>query len=79
MLIFFFIAHIIQYDAKEVSENSQNQSWHLDPNGYIHIAANPNLVLDIKGGEDKDGAEVILYEKKQGSVAANQQWQIIPA
>ncbi|EIE86504.1 hypothetical protein G6F46_007824 [Rhizopus delemar] len=72
-------AHIIQYDAQEVSDDHKNQTWTIDGNGFIHTFASKDLVLDIKGGKDEDGAEVILYEKKQGSVAANQQWQLIPA
>ncbi|KAG1050128.1 hypothetical protein G6F43_007577 [Rhizopus delemar] len=72
-------AHIIQYDAKQTDESNVNQSWTFDANGYIYTHSNPDLVLDIKGAQDEDGAEVILYEKKQGTVAANQQWQLVPA
>jgi hypothetical protein len=50
----------------------------IDHEGYIHISSNPDLVLDIRGAEDEDGAEVILYEKRTGTVAANQQWELVP-
>jgi hypothetical protein len=50
----------------------------VDAQGYIHISSNPELVLDIRGAEDEDGAEVILYEKRNGTVAANQQWELVP-
>jgi hypothetical protein len=62
-----------------MDESNVNQSWTFDANGYIYTHSNPDLVLDIKYAQDKDGAEVILYEKKQGAVAANQLWQLVPA
>ncbi|KAH8551922.1 ricin B lectin domain-containing protein [Umbelopsis sp. PMI_123] len=52
---------------------------YIHPDGYIHSTANPNLVLDIKGAEDKSGASVILYEKRAGGIASNQRWELVPA
>ncbi|KAG0734503.1 hypothetical protein G6F64_000870 [Rhizopus arrhizus] len=72
-------ASIIQYDAKQVDESNLNQLWSFDPYGCIYAQSNPGLVLDIKDAQDKDGAEVILYERKQDTMAANQLWQLIPA
>lgn len=72
-------AHIIQYNQKPEYETESNQRWEIDHEGYIHSTADPNLVLDIKGAEDKAGAPVILYEKRAGGVASNQRWELVPA
>ncbi|KAI7877845.1 ricin B-like lectin [Lichtheimia hyalospora FSU 10163] len=65
---------IIQYDRKMTA--AENQRWAYS-NGFVHVASNPRLVLDIKGGSDKKGTKVILYERKD-SDNANQQWTIEP-
>ncbi|CEP15518.1 hypothetical protein [Parasitella parasitica] len=71
-------ARLIQHEkATSKDEDIAKQHWTIDHQGYIHISSDPNLVLDIKGAEDKDGAEVILYEKRSGTVAANQQWELV--
>ncbi|KAL0082265.1 ricin B lectin domain-containing protein [Phycomyces blakesleeanus] len=69
--------HIIQYSQKDTQEDSANQSWLIDHEGYIHTAADPTLVLDIRGASEKDGAEVILYEKQEGEEASNQRWDLV--
>lgn len=73
------LAHIIQYNQKPDYEPESNQKWEIDHEGYIHSIANPDLVLDIKGAEDKAGAAIILYEKRSGGVASNQRWELVPA
>jgi hypothetical protein len=78
-LIRMNLAHIIQYNQKPDYEPESNQKWEIDHEGYIHSTANPDLVLDIKGAEDKAGAAIILYEKRSGGVASNQRWELVPA
>ncbi|KAL9549767.1 hypothetical protein MBANPS3_005055 [Mucor bainieri] len=63
--------------ATSNDEEIEKQRWLIDHEGYIHISSNPDLVLDIKGAEDENGTEVILYEKRSGTVAANQQWELV--
>ncbi|KAL0079943.1 carbohydrate-binding module family 13 protein [Phycomyces blakesleeanus] len=70
---------IVQEDIKEASEEADSQRWLIDPQYYIHTAADTSLVLDIRGAEDEDGAEVILYEKREGTASSNQRWNLIPA
>ncbi|KAJ2958853.1 hypothetical protein NQZ79_g5579 [Umbelopsis isabellina] len=72
-------AHVIQYNEKPAYSTQSNQRWEVDHEGYIHSSANPNLVLDIKGAEDRSGAKIILYEQRQGGVASNQRWELVPA
>jgi len=41
--------------------------------GYqIHLASNPNIVLDLAGGGKADGVKICLYSNHNGS---NQQWK----
>lgn len=53
---------ICQYDRKWAQE-AYNQKWGYD-NGFIYCTSNPDLVLDIRGANDSDGTEVIVYNKK---------------
>ncbi|KAI8349433.1 ricin B lectin domain-containing protein [Choanephora cucurbitarum] len=73
-------ARLIQ-NEKATSNNDEieKQRWLIDPEGYIHIFSDPNLVIDIRGAEDKDGAEIILYEKRGGNASSNQRWRLEPA
>lgn len=73
-------AHVVQNErvTSGKDEEIEKQRWLVDHEGYIHIASDRNLVLDIRGGEDEDGAEVILYEKRNGTASANQQWDLVP-
>ncbi|KAG9025586.1 hypothetical protein FRB95_009983 [Tulasnella sp. JGI-2019a] len=44
--------------------------------GYsVHLAANPNIVLDLAGGGKDDGVKICLYNNHNG---ANQQWKFTP-
>ncbi|KAI8981624.1 ricin B lectin domain-containing protein [Mycotypha africana] len=70
-------ARVIQNERAEDEEGQAKQRWQIDSQGYIHLASHPDLVVDIRGAEDEDGAEIILYEKRSGTVAANQQWEIV--
>ncbi|KAI9481381.1 MAG: ricin B lectin domain-containing protein [Benjaminiella poitrasii] len=72
-------AKLIQNEkATSDQDEIEKQRWMIDREGYIHNAADTNLVIDIRGAEDEDGAEVILYEKRSGTVATNQQWVLVP-
>lgn len=72
-------AHIVQNEkATDKQEEIEKQRWSVDHEGYIHNDANRDLVIDIRGAEDTNGAEVILYEKRSGTVSANQQWEFVP-
>ncbi|CAO3666681.1 unnamed protein product [Rhizopus stolonifer] len=64
---------IIQYARKPGL--AHNQRWKYE-NGYIFIASNPNLVLDIKGGEYKNGSTVFLNVRNTHS--QTQQFLIQP-
>lgn len=68
---------IIQYSQK-MSHEAANQKWEIDGHGYIYCSARPDLVLDIKGAKDDDDVPVILYEKREGEAASNQQWELVP-
>lgn len=56
-----------------------NQMWTLEDcgNGYICIVSmlNPVLCLDVKGGENKPGAEVVVWERRMPP-GQNQMWQL---
>ena len=80
LILFFCLARLIQ-NEKATSNNDEieKQRWLIDPEGYIHIFSDPNLVIDIRGAEDKDGAEIILYEKRGGNASSNQRWRLEPA
>ncbi|KAG1122110.1 hypothetical protein G6F42_011787 [Rhizopus arrhizus] len=56
------------------SFRAHNQRWGFR-DGYVYCLADPRLVLDIRGGSNKDGAKVILYNRKDTD-NANQQWTI---
>ncbi|KAI7863420.1 ricin B lectin domain-containing protein [Spinellus fusiger] len=71
-------SHIIQYAEKSTEEDTSNQCWTIDHEGYIHTESDPSLVLDIRGADDCNGAEVILYVKKEGEEASNQRWNLEP-
>ncbi|KAI9260809.1 ricin B lectin domain-containing protein [Sporodiniella umbellata] len=64
---------IIQYARKPGL--AHNQRWKYE-DGYIFIAANPSLVLDIKGGEYKNGSTVFLNARNPHS--QTQQFLIQP-
>ncbi|KAG1124854.1 hypothetical protein G6F42_009238 [Rhizopus arrhizus] len=55
---------IIQYARKPGL--AHNQRWKYQ-DGYIFPASNPNLVIDIKGGEYKNGSNVFLNAKNPHS------------
>ncbi|RUS21462.1 hypothetical protein BC937DRAFT_92618 [Endogone sp. FLAS-F59071] len=42
---------------------AQSQRWGYE-NRFTYCLANPDLVLDIRGGKDRDGAEIIVYDRK---------------
>ncbi|EIE91794.1 hypothetical protein RO3G_16505 [Rhizopus delemar RA 99-880] len=55
---------IIQYARKPGL--AHNQRWKYQ-DGYIFPASNPNLVIDIRGGEYKNGSNVFLNAKNPHS------------
>ncbi|RUS14907.1 ricin B lectin domain-containing protein [Endogone sp. FLAS-F59071] len=65
--------NICQYDRKWVQE-ANNQRWGYE-DGFIYCRARPDLVLDIRGGDDSDGTEVIVYNKKYED-NYNQKWEV---
>ncbi|KAL1920035.1 uncharacterized protein VTP21DRAFT_1181 [Calcarisporiella thermophila] len=69
------VAHLCQYQRK-LGQDTSNQVFDFS-NGFIYPRANPELVLDIRGDKDKDGAEVILYKRKQTD-NQNQLWELVP-
>ncbi|KAG2187782.1 hypothetical protein INT44_005472 [Umbelopsis vinacea] len=62
--------------ANRASRNNRLVFFGFD-NGFIYSAAYPNLVLDIKGEGAKDGASVILYNRKEND-NLNQLWDMEP-
>jgi len=66
---------VIQY-KKKVTNEAQNQLWGYD-NGYIYLVSNPKLVLDVKHESDKQGAKVIIWNRKTYD-HENQLWDLEP-
>ncbi|KAG0169662.1 hypothetical protein DFQ30_003331 [Apophysomyces sp. BC1015] len=66
---------IVQYDRKTTT--TYNQRWGYR-DGFVYVLADPRLVLDIKGDNDKEGTSVILYARKDKD-NENQQWRIVLA
>jgi len=62
---------VIQWPKK--GHDNANQRWTFDGEGFIHSAANANLVLDIEGGGGK-GTKLIIWEKKHHD-NNNQRWK----
>ncbi|RUS14404.1 hypothetical protein BC937DRAFT_93875, partial [Endogone sp. FLAS-F59071] len=63
---------ICQYERKWIYK-AQSQRWGYE-NGFIYCLANPDLVLDTRGGKDSDGAEIIVYDRKY-EVNSYQMWE----
>jgi len=53
---------------------TSNRQWIFTDDGFIALASNQNLVLDIEGGGGA-GARVIVWDKKE-SDNANQKWAL---
>jgi len=51
----------------------EGRLWVFDNDGYIHLAANPNFVLDVSGASAKEGTHVLSYPNKKDH-AKNQLW-----
>ncbi|RUS19179.1 hypothetical protein BC937DRAFT_87894 [Endogone sp. FLAS-F59071] len=66
----------IQYKRK-IAEDAHNQRWSYREDGSLHLLADPNLVLDIRGDSDKEGSRIILYTRK-ATENLNQLWEIEP-
>ncbi|RUP51398.1 ricin B lectin domain-containing protein [Jimgerdemannia flammicorona] len=62
---------ICQYEKKWIQE-ANNQRWGYQ-DGFIYCLAEPELVLDIRGGSEEDGAEIIVWDRKHND-NANQKW-----
>lgn len=74
---FINIVSLVQNSKASTSgAGADKPCWEIDNEGYIYLKSHPDLVVDINKQEDKDGAELILYTKRAGTVAANQQWQL---
>lgn len=72
----FAETRIIQYTRKS-RVDAHNQRFGLSPEGYIYCIAHPNLVFDVRGESDRDGATLIIYPRKQdtnGGAAKHQRW-----
>nr|O61064.1 RecName: Full=Tectonin-2; AltName: Full=Tectonin II [Physarum polycephalum]AAC06201.1 tectonin II [Physarum polycephalum] len=52
---------------------TEGRLWIFDNDGYIRLAANHNLVLDVNGGAAKEGNTVLSYPDKKDH-AKNQLW-----
>ncbi|KAL1918130.1 uncharacterized protein VTP21DRAFT_3396 [Calcarisporiella thermophila] len=57
------VAGLCQYTRKHAND-AKNQRFAFQ-DGFIFPVESPSLVVDIRGDADKDGAQIILYEKKQ--------------
>ncbi|KAG2176002.1 hypothetical protein INT44_000481 [Umbelopsis vinacea] len=71
---------IIQYTRKSRVE-AHNQRFGLSPDGYIYCLAHPNLVFDVRGESDRDGATLIIYPRKlseNGGAVKHQRWLCEP-
>lgn len=72
----FAETRIIQYTRKS-RVDAHNQRFGLSPEGYIYCLAHPNLVFDVRGESDRDGATLIIYPRKQGTgggAVKHQRW-----
>ncbi|KAG2176924.1 hypothetical protein INT43_007578 [Umbelopsis isabellina] len=72
----FAETRIIQYTRKS-RVDAHNQRFGLSPEGYIYCLAHPNLVFDVRGHNESDGATLIIYPRKsddKGGAAKNQRW-----
>lgn len=71
---------IIQYTRKS-RVDAHNQRFGLSPDGYIYCLAHPNLVFDVRGESDRDGATLIIYPRKHsdnGGAVKHQRWLCEP-
>ncbi|KAL1925769.1 uncharacterized protein VTP21DRAFT_652 [Calcarisporiella thermophila] len=69
------------YAQQEVHlcQNGPKMQWTIDPEGFIFsLATGPDLVMDIKGDHDRDGAHAILYGRKAWGDNANQRFVCVP-
>ncbi|KAL1921215.1 uncharacterized protein VTP21DRAFT_10931 [Calcarisporiella thermophila] len=57
------VAGLCQYTRKTVKD-AHNQRFMFDRGFLLPLHDKSNLVVDIRGDTDKDGTEIILYEKK---------------
>jgi len=55
-------------------KGSDNQKWKFEDGFFVSKAS--GLVLDVKGGDHREGAEIIVWTQKSGNAAANQLWKI---
>ncbi|RCI04768.1 hypothetical protein CU098_002478, partial [Rhizopus stolonifer] len=65
---------LLQYGRKITM--AHNQRWGIR-DGYIYASADPRLVLDVEGGSDASGSQLITSIRK---VEDNdyQQWELVP-
>ncbi|KAH8549390.1 ricin B lectin domain-containing protein [Umbelopsis sp. PMI_123] len=67
---------IIQYTRKS-RVDAHNQRFGLSPEGYIYCLAHPNLVFEVRGESDRDGATLIISPRKRtdnGGAVKHQRW-----
>jgi len=63
-----------QADLAHKLQQHQHQRWHYD-NKTGFITAFDGRVLDVDGGSKAEGAKLIVWPKKQGGDATNQQFE----
>jgi len=55
------------------SSKKDGRLFVFDNDGYIHLAADPHLVLDVSGEHAKEGTKVLVFPNKKNH-AKNQTW-----
>ncbi|CAB4413736.1 unnamed protein product [Rhizophagus irregularis] len=59
--------------------NGANQRWALTKEGYISLKSHPKYVIDVKGGNAKEGSHVVLSDSGSKSFAKSNsaKWEIV--
>uniref|UniRef100_U9TKX4 C2 domain-containing protein n=1 Tax=Rhizophagus irregularis (strain DAOM 181602 / DAOM 197198 / MUCL 43194) TaxID=747089 RepID=U9TKX4_RHIID len=59
--------------------NGSNQRWALTKEGYISLKSHPKYVIDVKGGNAKEGSHVVLSDSGSKSfIKSNSaKWEIV--
>ncbi|KAG9301318.1 hypothetical protein G9A89_004070 [Geosiphon pyriformis] len=70
--------HACQTEKKTSPIDSKTQTWVALPDGFIGSVEHSGRVLDIRGDSQKEGAQIIIHQKKDKD-NMNQRWIFEPA